>query len=235
MLITGELNSPVFALAGVNKAYVTPAERVVALNQVDFEATAGVFICIYGASGSGKSTLLNVLSGIERPDSGIVRIGDQDVSSMTDNERIRLRTTRLGVIFQNHSLIEEFTAIENVCLPLEARGMTFEEAKIEATLQLITVGLDHLGDRYPDEMSGGQRQRVGIARALAGNRKILLADEPTGALDSENSRALFKLIRGRCDEVGVTAVVCTHDPLASSFADIVYRMVDGRIARESVH
>lgn len=229
------MSPPVITLTGVSKAYVTPAERVIALAEVDLEVAAGEFICVYGSSGSGKSTLLNVLSGIERPDSGIVRIGDKDILSMTDTERIQLRTTKLGMIFQNHSLIEEFTAAENVCLPLEARGMSFKAAHTEATMQLSAVGLDQLAERYPDEMSGGQRQRVGIARALTGNRKILLADEPTGALDSENSRALFQLIRARCDEIGVTTVVCTHDPLARSFADTVYQMVDGRVAREFVH
>jgi putative ABC transport system ATP-binding protein len=199
---------------------------------VDFTARAGEFVCVYGASGSGKSTLLNLLAGLDLADSGEIRVGGVDVSTADEAQRASLRLRTVGVVFQEHNLIEEFTAAENVALPLEAAGLSVAEARGQALDQLSRVGLAGLEDRFPWQMSGGQRQRVGVARALTGQRSVLLADEPTGALDSAATKELFELFRKLCDD-GVLAVICSHDPRCRDFADTVYEVVDGRLESRS--
>jgi putative ABC transport system ATP-binding protein len=199
---------------------------------VDFTARAGEFVCVYGASGSGKSTLLNLLAGLDLADSGEIRVGGVDVDTADEAQRASLRLRTVGVVFQEHNLIEEFTAAENVALPLEAAGLSVAEARGQALDQLSRVGLAGLEDRFPWQMSGGQRQRVGVARALTGQRSVLLADEPTGALDSAATKELFELFRELCDD-GVLAVICSHDPRCRDFADTVYEVVDGRLESRS--
>ena len=186
-------------------------------------------MCVFGASGSGKTTLLNLLAGLDLPDSGEVQVGGVNVGGLDESGRARLRLRTLGVVFQDYNLLEEFTAAENVALPLEAAGADAGPARDEAFGQLARVGLAGLEARYPHQLSGGQRQRVGIARALTGQRAILLADEPTGSLDSAATAELFALIRTLCDD-GLLAVVCSHDPECRRFADTVYEMTDGRLA-----
>lgn len=210
------------------KAYQSEVETVWAARDVSFAAHPGEFVCIYGASGSGKSTLLNLLAGLDLADRGEIQVGGVDVEQADERERAQLRLRTVGVVFQDHNLIEEFTAAENVALPLEARGVPLAQARDDALAQLARVGLAGLEDRLPRQMSGGQRQRVGVARALTGQRAVLLADEPTGALDSEATRELFSLIRGLCDE-GVLAVICSHDPRCRPFADSLYEIIDGRL------
>lgn len=217
-------------LKGLNRSYATEAEVVWAVREVDLEAHAGEFVVVFGASGSGKSTLLNLVAGLDDADSGVVEVWSTDVTRLDEEGRSRLRLETVGVVFQEHQLVEEFTAAENVALPLEARGFGGREAFAEAVEQLSRMGLAGLEARLPHQLSGGQRQRVGIARALAGERRILLADEPTGALDSEASMSLFRLIRGLCNQ-GTLALVCSHDPGCRQFADTVYEMVDGRLSR----
>uniref|UniRef100_A0A7C2WI13 ABC transporter ATP-binding protein n=1 Tax=Thermorudis sp. TaxID=1969470 RepID=A0A7C2WI13_9BACT len=217
----------------VSRAFVTPAETVHAVREVSFAARAGEFVCIFGPSGSGKTTLLNLIAGLDVPDSGTIHVAGVDVGALDEAGRARLRLETVGVVFQDHQLIEEFTAWENVALPLEVRGVPLEQARAAALAELERVGLGGLTDRLPSQLSGGQRQRVGIARALAGQRRVLLADEPTGSLDSANSRALFALIRALCEQ-GTLAVVCSHDPLCQEYADTVYEMVDGHLSRREV-
>lgn len=217
----------------VRRDFVTPAETVRAVRDVTFSAHAGEFVCIHGASGSGKSTLLNLLAGLDVADGGTIHVAGTDVGALDEGGRARLRLETIGVVFQDHQLIDEFTAWENVALPLEVRGGSGKEAKAEALAELERVGLGGLEDRLPSQLSGGQRQRVGIARALIGQRRVLLADEPTGALDSTNSRALFALIRELCDQ-GTLAVVCSHDVMCQEFADSVYEMTDGHLSRQGV-
>ncbi len=214
------------------KAYRSAAETVWAARDVDFTARAGEFVCVYGASGSGKSTLLNLLAGLDLADSGEVRVGGVDVTAADEAQRASLRLRTVGVVFQEHNLIEEFTAAENVALPLEAAGLSVAEARGQALDQLSRVGLAGLEDRFPWQLSGGQRQRVGVARALTGQRSVLLADEPTGALDSAATKELFELFRNLCDD-GVLAVICSHDPRCRDFADTVYEVVDGRLESRS--
>ncbi|WP_260463483.1 ABC transporter ATP-binding protein [Streptomyces sp. TRM72054] len=224
--------APLVRTSGVCKAYRSAAETVWAARDVDFTARAGEFVCVYGASGSGKSTLLNLLAGLDLADSGEIRVGGVDVGTADEAQRAELRLRTVGVVFQEHNLIEEFTAVENVALPLEARGVPVAEAREQALEQLSRVGLADLAERLPWQLSGGQRQRVGVARALTGQRAVLLADEPTGALDSVATQELFELIRKLCDD-GVLAVVCSHDPRCRDFADTVYEVIDGRLESRS--
>jgi putative ABC transport system ATP-binding protein len=223
---------PLLSVEGAGRRYVTGAETVWAVREASFEAHAGEFVAVFGASGSGKSTLVNLLAGLDVPDDGTVWIGQADVGALDEDARARLRLGTVGVVFQDHNLVEEFSAAENVALPLEVRGWTYRDALREAEVHLDRVGLAGLGGRLPSQLSGGQRQRVGIARALVGDRRVLLADEPTGALDSANSRALFELIRALCDD-GTLAVVCSHDLMVRRFADTVYEMVDGQVLRRA--
>lgn len=223
---------PLIRTQKVRKAYHSEVETVWAARDVDFEARPGEFVCIYGASGSGKSTLLNLMAGLDLADSGEIQVSGVDVTTANESQRAQLRLETVGVVFQDHNLIEEFTAVENVALPSEARGVLAEAARSEAVDQLRRVGLEGLDNRLPRQLSGGQRQRVGIARALTGQRAVLLADEPTGALDSAATQDLFALIRVLCDQ-GVTAVVCSHDRRCRDYADTRYEIVDGRLEARS--
>ena len=217
-------------LLDVSRGYQSHAEVVWAVNAVDLQASDGEFVCIFGTSGSGKTTLLNLIAGLDLADSGEVQVAGHNVGQLSEDERALLRLVNVGFVFQDDALIGEFTAAENVALPLEARGVASITALAEAAALLQRVGLTGLDGRFPEELSGGQRQRVGIARALAGGRQILIADEPTGALDSKSSVELFELISELCKS-GTLAIVCSHDSLCREHADSVYEMVDGRLSR----
>ncbi len=229
----GPTETRLLEVSRVSRTYVSQAETVHAAREVTFSPQAGEFVCIYGPSGSGKTTLLNLIAGLDIPDSGSIHVDGIDVGALDEGGRARLRLETIGVVFQDHQLIDEFTAWENVALPLEVRGLPGKQARAAAVAELERVGLGGLGDRLPSQLSSGQRQRVGIARALVGQRRVLLADEPTGSLDSTNGRALFALIRALCDQ-GTLAVVCTHDPLAHEYADAVYELVDGRLTTHEI-
>jgi len=214
------------ALKGVSRCFASSSEEVWAVRDATFWVEEGKFVCLFGASGSGKSTLLNLIAGLDSATSGTIEVAGVDVGALGEDRRARLRLERVGVVFQDHNLIEEFTAVENVMLPLEALGGSASEARAKARAELDRVGLEGLGGRFPGQLSGGQRQRVGIARALAGDRRLLLADEPTGALDSGNSRALFELLRRLCDQ-GSTVLLATHEAMSREFADVVLEISDG--------
>lgn len=218
-------------LEQVSKRYVSPVETVVALDAVDFGVRRGELACVYGASGSGKSTLLNVLAGIDLPDSGTVTVTGQQLQRSSERARADLRLRHVGVMFQADNLLAELSASDNVALPLQVQGLSRRAAKQTAAEALVQLGIGSLGERLPAQLSGGQRQRVGIARALAGGKQLVLADEPTGALDTENSRRLFQLLRRLCDETGTAVVLATHDPTAIDVADSTWHMHDGRISR----
>lgn len=220
---------PAVRITHVTKRFQVGSETVTAVDDLSLELPAGTFTCLYGASGSGKSTLLNLMAGLDTADAGEIEVAGFDVRRASEGERADIRLTSVGVVFQEHNLLAEFTAGENVYLPVLARGETRAAAQVAARAALEAVGVGELYDRHPLEMSGGQRQRVGIARALVGDRRVLLADEPTGALDSANSEALFQTIGELCRELGVTAVVATHDPLGAEHADAVLRIQDGRL------
>ncbi|WP_433062787.1 ABC transporter ATP-binding protein [Dactylosporangium sp. CS-033363] len=222
------MDAPLLDVAGVSRRFVLPAETIWAVREASLTAYPGEFIAVFGASGSGMSTLLNLIAGLDAPDEGRILVGPVEVGRLDEAGRARLRLATVGVVFQDHNLIEEFTALENVALPLEVLGTPRAEAARLAEVELRRVGLAGMGSRTADQFSGGQRQRIGIARALVGDRRILLADEPTGALDSKNSRALFELLRALCDQ-GALVVVCSHDLMTHEFADRVFEMVDGRL------
>lgn len=217
-------------MRNVTRTYVTEAEAITAVNGVTLTAEAGQLICVFGRSGSGKSTLLNLIAGLDIPDAGDVRVGDRLVQQLDEVARVQLRLQSVGVVFQDDGLIPEFTAAENVALPLEAQGVRTPAALRQAESLLARVGLEGLAGRLPAQLSGGQRQRVGVARAIAGGRRILLADEPTGALDTTTSADLFQLIRDLCDN-GTLAIVCSHDPGCRVVADCVYEISDGVLTR----
>lgn len=210
------------------KAYATPAETIRAVDGVNLSLTGGEFVCLHGASGSGKSTLLHLLAGLIKPDAGAVMVDGVELLPTAQRQAAEVRRTRIGVVFQDDNLLAELCAWENVALPLEISGAKVSEARREAEAALSLVGLAGLADRRPAEMSGGQRQRVGIARALVGGRRILLADEPTGSLDSTNSRALFKLLAELAD-AGRAILVASHDPNCRTYATRSVEMIDGRL------
>lgn len=217
------------SLRGVSRVYESVGGEVWAVRAVDLAIPSGTFVGLYGVSGSGKSTLLNLVAGLDRPTSGEVKVGGADLAGLSEDACGRMRLEHVGVVFQDDNLVEEFTAEENVMLPLEVLGASVAQARAAARAQLVRVGLEGLEGRYPAQMSGGQQQRVGIARALVGERRLLLADEPSGALDSRTSRDLFTLLRRLADE-GATIVVATHDPIVGEFADVAYEMTDGRLS-----
>jgi putative ABC transport system ATP-binding protein len=223
-------DTPLVRVRGVSKVYESPVETIWAARNIDFTARAGQFVCIFGASGSGKSTFLNILSGLDVADHGDVEVDGVAVHAATESVRADLRLRSIGMVFQDHQLIDEFTAVENVALPLEAVGTAPVPAAAQAREELRRVGLDGLEDRLPVHMSGGQRQRVGVARALVGQRRILLGDEPTGALDSASTLGLFALFRTLADG-GALVIMCSHDPRCRDYADTIYEMVDGVLSR----
>jgi putative ABC transport system ATP-binding protein len=215
----------------LSKTYGAGASRVAALRQVSFRVAAGELVALTGPSGSGKSTLLAAIGGLEPVDAGTVRVFGDEVTSMRDDDLHRLRRRSIGYVFQDYNLVRNLTAAENVSLPAELDGRPTRPARAEATAALDAVGLTGLGRRYPDELSGGQRQRVAIARALAGPRRLLLADEPTGALDSETAELVLGIIVARV-RAGATAILVTHDEKVAVHADRTLRVLDGRLVEE---
>ena len=205
-----------------------------ALRPLSVEFPSGKLSTIFGKSGSGKTTLLSVIAGLLKPTTGAIWYQNKDSATLTKDECAALRRTDIGVVFQDHNIINELTVLENVRLPLEANGMSRTAAITASEQALAKVGIGHLGRRFPAEISGGERQRVGIARAIAGTRTVLLADEPSGALDSENSTKLFKLLHQLTQE-GSTVLCVTHDPLAIQYSDQVFSMDAGVLSPISHH
>ncbi len=218
---------PSISCRALRKVY-EGAQPVVALDSVDLDVAAGEFLAVVGPSGGGKSTLLHMLGGIDRPTSGTVSVGGRDVGSLSEAELTLYRRREVGIVFQFFNLLPHISAAENVELPgaLDARP---DAARIAAEL-LDRVGLAHRAAAYPYELSGGEMQRVAIARALAAGAGLLLADEPTGNLDSANGEQVLELLDGIRRERGVTLVLATHWPAASRRADRVVELRDGRIA-----
>ncbi|HEY1741142.1 MAG TPA: ABC transporter ATP-binding protein, partial [Acidimicrobiia bacterium] len=185
----------VLQLRAVSRTYGEGAATVAALQHIDVEVQSGELVAVMGPSGSGKSTLLTIAGTLEDPTSGEVFVGDVAVSGMSRDDKARLRRQSIGYVFQDYNLLAGLTAAENVSLPLELDGVPMRTARVAATAALDQLGLVEQSDRFPDELSGGERQRVAIARAVVGDRKLLLADEPSGALDSVNGESVMRLIR----------------------------------------
>jgi putative ABC transport system ATP-binding protein len=201
-----------------------------ALRGVTFSIPAGQLVALRGRSGSGKTTLLNIVGGLDRAGSGMVKVGGQDVTAMSDAQRMRLRRSSVSFIFQSFGLIPILSAAENVGVPLRIAGMPVKQREDRVAMMLDIVGLGGHAKQRPGELSGGQQQRVAIARALAGSPQLLLADEPTGQLDSETAKQIMRLLRVVVQSEGVTALVATHDPNLIDIADSVLVLEDGKIA-----
>ena len=216
-------------LEGVVRRYRRGAAEVAALAGVDLEVRAGELIAVVGPSGGGKSTLLNVLSGVDTVDEGRVELCGQDLSRATEADLVRLRRSHVGVVFQAFHLMPNLSAMENVALPLALAGMR-DDARVKALLE--RVGLGHRLTHFPAEMSGGEEQRVAIARALVHRPELVVADEPTGNLDSKNGAEVLALLDEVRREEGAALVVATHDATVAERADRVLRMRDGRMSED---
>ncbi|ANE03500.1 ABC transporter ATP-binding protein [Corynebacterium crudilactis] len=212
-------------LHNISCAFGEGARRVAALNDVSLAIKPGELVAIMGPSGSGKSTLLNVAGLLQRPSSGRVLIDGANASDLNPKRAAQTRRRHIGVVFQNYNLIPTLTVGENVGLPLELDGKTDHQA---ISIALAEVGLEDFEDRFPEEISGGQAQRVAIARALIGPRKILLADEPTGALDTSTGDAVLRVLRQRID-TGAAGLLVTHEPRFAAWADRTIMLRDGEI------
>jgi putative ABC transport system ATP-binding protein len=215
------------------KSYGAGAGEVRALTDVSLSFPAGQFCAVMGPSGCGKSTLLHLAGALEAPNAGRVLVNGVDVSTMSATEQAELRRRQVGFVFQQLNLIPALTAIENVMLPLELDGIPTRQARARAADMLRRVDLTHQTDRYPDDFSGGQRQRIAIARAVIGERRLLLADEPTGALDTVSSDEIVSLLAGLSSDHGSTVVMVTHEPRLASWADRTVFLRDGRLVDDS--
>lgn len=220
--------TPLLDIVGLNRRYGEPPHEVVALENVDFSVAQGEMVAIMGPSGSGKSTLLTIAGGLEHVSSGSVRLGDRLLEKLSPSELAEVRRRDIGFVFQGFNLLVGLTAAENIAAPLELDGVRLGDAHEQAMTQLAAVGLADRADAFPDDLSGGERQRVAIARGLIGERKLLLADEPTGALDSAAGAAIMDLLKGACTP-GRAVIVVTHDPTIASWADRVVSLRDGRV------
>ena len=215
-------------LQHISKSYGEGSTIVHALDQIDLSLDEGQLVAVMGPSGSGKSTLLTIAGSLEEPTSGEVSIGGASLRAMSRNDKARLRRRSIGYVFQDFNLLPGLTAAENVALPLELDGVSARKAQQAGLAALERLGLAERAGHYPDQLSGGERQRVAIARSVVGERKLLLADEPSGALDSTNSEVVMRMILDACKR-GVAAVVVTHDAQLASWADRVIFIRDGRV------
>jgi putative ABC transport system ATP-binding protein len=219
-------------LHDITKTYGEGAAEVHALKGVDLFVDAGSLVAVMGSSGSGKSTLLTIAGSLEDPTHGEVTVAGTRLSGLSRNGKAKLRRRSIGYVFQDYNLLAGLSAIENVSLPLELDGMPARQAQAAAMASLEDLGLADRARHFPDQLSGGERQRVAIARAVVGDRKLLLADEPSGALDSTNGEAVMRLVLAACRR-GLAAVVVTHDAQLASWADRVVFLRDGSVVDQT--
>ncbi len=224
------MSEPALQATGLRKSFRQGGERIEVLRGLSLEVGRGERCAIVGRSGSGKSTLLHVLAGLDDLDGGQVRLCGTAISAASVGERARLRNRHVGFVYQLHHLLPEFSALENVLMPLRLGGVRRREAEIQAAAMLDAVGLKSRSAHRPSALSGGERQRVAVARALVGHPDLLLADEPTGNLDRENARQVFELMRGLSRDFDVAFVVVTHDEEASAGMDRAL-LLDGGVLK----
>ncbi|MFT4218770.1 MAG: ABC transporter ATP-binding protein [Micropruina sp.] len=220
------MNTPALRLTDIVRTHGSGETLVHALRGVSMEVWPGELVAVMGPSGSGKSTLLNLAGALDQPTSGQVTIDGVALSGLKPDQLAQLRRRRVGVVFQSYNLIPALTAAENIALPLELDGQPALAARQDARAVLKDLGLGGLADRFPDQLSGGQQQRVAIARALVGERRLVLADEPTGALDSVTGEEVLAVLRARCDG-GAAGLLVTHEPRHAAWADRVVYLRDG--------
>jgi putative ABC transport system ATP-binding protein len=226
------MSGPVLELRAVTRVHGSGPTEVHALRAVDLRVAPGELVAVMGPSGSGKSTLLTLAGGLDSPTSGAVLVEGVELGTLSRTALAALRRRSIGYVFQDFNLVPALTAAENVSLPRELDGDSSRVARRLATAALDEVGIGELADRFPDDMSGGQQQRVAIARALVGERRLVLADEPTGALDSETGEAVLRLLRQRCD-AGASGVLVTHEARHAGWADRVVFLRDGVVVDET--
>ena len=226
-------HEPLIRMTGMGKVFLTDEVETHALSDVHLEVARGEYLAIAGPSGCGKSTLLSIMGLLDSPTTGEYVLGDTPVASMAARERARLRNRAIGFVFQNFNLIGDLTVFENVELPLVYRDMEPRQRRELVRSALEKVGMEHRVNHYPAQLSGGQQQRVAVARALVGKPLILLADEPTGNLDSRNGEAVMQLLDGLHQD-GATICMVTHDPRFAGHAPRTVHLFDGRIVDESV-
>jgi putative ABC transport system ATP-binding protein len=226
------MTNRVIELNYIQKVYDSGAVRVHALRGVSLDVERGEFVAVMGASGSGKSTLMNILGCLDRPTSGTYRLDGTDVSGLSKDDRADIRNRKIGFVFQGFNLLRRTSAIENVELPLIYAGIDARERIRRSRLALAIVGLAHREDNHPNQLSGGQQQRVAIARALVNNPALLLADEPTGNLDSRTAVEIMSVFQRLNRDVGLTVVLVTHEPDIAQFANRIVVVRDGLITRD---
>jgi len=214
----------------LTRTYLSGGQELAVVKSISFALEAGGFLAIVGPSGSGKSTLLGLLAGLDRPRSGSVFLDGQDLGTLSEDQRARLRAEKVGFVFQSFHLIPTLTARENVQVPLELRG---EDGRARADELLERVGLSDRGHHYPAQLSGGEQQRVAIARAFAHRPRVLFADEPTGNLDAANGAAVIELVSELNRELGTTVVLVTHDPELAARARRVIRLSHGSVVADT--
>jgi putative ABC transport system ATP-binding protein len=224
---------PLIHLEGVTKVFVTDEVETHALSGIHLEIRNGEYIAISGPSGCGKSTLLSILGLLDSPSDGRYMLNGSPIENLSGSDRARVRNREIGFIFQAFNLIGDLTVYENVELPLTYRGLKSAERRQRVNEALEKVGMSHRAKHLPSQLSGGQQQRVAVARALAGSPQILLADEPTGNLDSANGESVMELLRN-LHRQGATVCMVTHDPRYALYADRTVHMFDGRVVEESV-
>lgn len=228
------MNQTVIDIQGITKTYVNGKLSVPVLHGIDLVVNKGEFVSIMGPSGSGKSTFMNILGCLDRPTTGSYRLNGDEVATLSDDELAYVRNKQIGFVFQSFNLLTKLTALENVALPMIYAGVN-KKMRIERAIQLLqSVGLGERMDHLPSELSGGQRQRVAIARALANNPAIIMADEPTGNLDSKSTIDVMNIFRGLHDE-GRTILLVTHEPDIATYASRNVVLKDGIIVEDSIN
>jgi lipoprotein-releasing system ATP-binding protein len=217
------------SISGLNKTYQTATQRLHVLRDVELHVEAGEMVAIVGASGVGKSTLLHVVGGLDRADSGTIRVGDADLREIGDEALVAFRNRNVGFVFQFHHLLPEFDAIENVEMPMRIARAPLDDARRRALDLLQRVGLTDRASHRPNMLSGGEQQRVAVARALVMRPRLLLADEPTGDLDETTGDSLHALLREMHREHGLTSIIATHNPRLAAACDRVLRLEHGQL------
>jgi ABC-type lipoprotein export system ATPase subunit len=220
---------PVVSLEGVSKAYVMEETQVEVLKDITLSVQQGKFVAVYGPSGAGKTTLLNLISGIDKPTTGVITVFDQDLTKQSENALSEYRCNQVGFVFQAYNLISTLTVEENIAFPMEWKRTPTDEITAKVAQLIATFGLKHRANHFPAQLSGGEQQRVAFARALANDPPLLLADEPTGNLDTKNGQKIIQILQTLKDQ-HKTVIVSTHDAAIMPLADVKLYLEDGKLA-----